>query len=290
MQEFHGIIPYLVSPVDSATGQVREVALRRLVEELIHQGVHGLSPLGSTGEAVYLSFEQRLEIVRIVVDQAAGRVPVIPGVAAYTTRDAVLQAEAFTSAGANGLVAILQVMFPLQRAGMAGFYTALAQASPLPLVIYTNPGLYGVDLPLDLIDELSAQPTIRYIKDASGNTGRIQSLINRCGERIKVFSASAHLPAVVFQLGGVGWMAGPACVIPRQCVELYNLCQAGKWPEAYALQAQLWWVNELFQKYSLAAFIKAVLNLQGFDVGDPIPPQEPLSPGLIEPLVRSILK
>ena len=156
------------------------------------------------------------------------------------------------------------------------FYRDLAPATPLPLVIYTNPGLYGADLPLDVVEELSAEPTIAYIKDASGNTGRIQSLINRCGVRLKVFSASAHLPAVVFQLGGVGWMAGPACIIPRQCVALYDLCQAGRWPEAYALQARLWPVNELFQNHGMAAFIKAALNAQGYAVGDPIPPQQPL--------------
>jgi len=286
--DFHGIIPYLVSPV-GADGRVLEAPLRRLVEALIGQGVHGLSPLGSTGEAAYLSFEQRLEIVRIVVEQAAGRVPVIPGVAAYSTGQAARQAQAFARAGADGLVAILQVMFPLPRAGLLGFYRDLAHATPLPLVIYTNPGLYGADLPLDVVEELSAEPTIAYIKDASGNTGRIQSLINRCGARLKVFSASAHLPAVVFQLGGVGWMAGPACIIPRQCVALYDLCQAGRWAEAYALQARLWPVNELFQKHGMAAFIKAALNAQGYAVGDPIPPQQPLGDmgGEIERVLRA---
>lgn len=278
--EFSGIIPYLVSPIDSS-GKVMEIPLRRLVEALIGQGVHGLSPLGSTGEVAYLSFKQRLEIVRIVVDQAAGRVPVIPGVAAYSTAQAVVQAQAFTSAGVGGLVVILQVMNPLQRSGIIEFYRTVSQSTPLPLILYTNPGLYGLDLSFDVVEELSSLPTIRYIKDASGNTGRIQSLINRFGDRLKIFSASAHLPAVVFQLGGVGWMAGPACVIPRQCLSLYNLCQNHQWAEAYALQARLWWVNEMFQKYGLAPFIKAALNLQGFAVGNPIPPQEALPPGVI---------
>lgn len=288
--DFHGIIPYLVSPVDP-DGKIREGVLRRLVDDLIAAGVHGLSPLGSTGEAVFLSFEQRVEIVQIVTEQAAGRVPVIPGVAAYSVREAARQAEAFARKGADGLVAILQVMFPLNRTGLLTFYRELAHVTALPLVIYTNPGLYGVDPPLDVIEELSVEPCIRYIKDASGNTSRIQSLINRCAGRLKVFSASAHLPAVVFQLGGVGWMSGPACVIPRQCVTLYDLCRAGQWGEAYALQARLWPVVELFQKHGLAAFVKAALNSQDYEVGDPLAPQSPLELSPLDlDLIRSIQK
>ena len=279
--EFKGIYPYLVSPVDGA-GRVLEKELRQLCSHLIACGVHGLSPLGSTGEVAYLSFEQRCEIVRIVAAETGGRVPVVAGVAAYSTIDALRQADAFTDAGAQGLVLILQSMGPLGRPAMLKFFRQIAEKVSIPLVLYTNPGLYGVDLTPDVIQELSDLPAIQYVKDASGNTGRIQSILNRCGDRIKVFSASAHLPAVVFQLGGVGWMAGPACIIPRQCVALYDLCCTGRWQEAYQLQKAVWGINELFQKYALAPCIKAALNLQGFAVGDPISPQEPLPPAAVK--------
>ena len=101
--------------------------------------------------------------------------------------------------------------------------------------------------------------------------------MNRCGGDIAVFSASAHIPAVVMLIGGVGWMAGPACIIPRQSVELYNLCKAGQWDAAMALQRRLWRINEAFARFNLAACIKAGLSLQGYDVGDPIPPQTALT-------------
>jgi 4-hydroxy-tetrahydrodipicolinate synthase len=103
------------------------------------------------------------------------------------------------------------------------------------------------------------------------------SIINRCGDAIKVFSASAHIPAAVMLIGGVGWMAGPACIIPRQSVELYNLCQAECWADAMKLQKKLWRVNEAFARFNLAACIKAGLSIQGYDVGDPVPPQAALS-------------
>jgi len=101
------------------------------------------------------------------------------------------------------------------------------------------------------------------------------SIMNR-SEQLKVFSASAHIPACVMLIGGVGWMAGPACVIPRQSVRLYELCRDGKWPLAMALQRELWRINEVFAHFNLAACIKAALTLQGYDVGDPILPQRPL--------------
>jgi 4-hydroxy-tetrahydrodipicolinate synthase len=122
---------------------------------------------------------------------------------------------------------------------------------------------------------LSEHPRIRYIKDASTNTGRLLSIANRCPD-LKVFSASAHIPACVMLIGGVGWMAGPACVIARQSVTLYQFCREGRWTEAMALQRRLWQINEIFARFNLAACIKAALAIKGYDVGDPVPPQQAL--------------
>ena len=100
--------------------------------------------------------------------------------------------------------------------------------------------------------------------------------MNRCPD-MKVFSASAHIPAAVMLIGGVGWMAGPACIVPRQSVRLYELCRAGRWDEAMTLQRKLWGINEAFARFNLAACIKAGLQIQGYDVGDPVPPQPALT-------------
>lgn len=289
MTNFHGIFPYLVSPVDEATGRVRERVLRELVEHLIACGVHGLSPLGSTGEFAYLSFEQRSEIVRIVIDAAAGRVPVLAGVAAFATNDAIRQAEAHVRLGADGLILILQQMFPVPPRAVEGYFRAIAEALPqTSMTLYTNPGLLGGDVPMDVLDALSHLANIEYVKDASGNTGRILSMLNRMGARIRVFSASAHIPLLVLKLGGVGWMAGPACVMPRECVRLYDLARAGKWDEAMAEQRRQWAINEVFTRYALAACIKTALQLQGFDVGNAIAPQEALKPEAVEDIRRAL--
>ena len=276
MPDFHGVFPYLVSPVD-ADGRVRDRVLGRLCEDLIASGVHGLTPLGSTGEFAYLNNAQRSDIVQATIEAARGRVPVVAGVASTSTSDAVTQAKSYQRLGADSILAILEAYFPLTDAQVECYFREIADALDIPVVIYTNPQFQRSDLSLDCIARLSAHPRIQYIKDASTNTGRLLSIITRCGGAIGVFSASAHIPAAVMLIGGVGWMAGPACIIPRQSVELYNLCKGKRWDDAMALQRRLWRVNEAFARYNLAACIKAALAIQGYEVGDPIAPQAALT-------------
>jgi 4-hydroxy-tetrahydrodipicolinate synthase len=276
MADFHGVFPYLVSPVD-ASGQIRRGVLGRLCEDLVAAGVHGLTPLGSTGEFAYLDNAQRLTVVQTTIEAAGGRVPVVAGVASTSTADAVAQAKAYQNLGADGILAILEAYFPLQDAQVESYFRAIADTVDIPVVIYTNPNFQRSDLTLDVIARLSAHPRIQYIKDASTNTGRLLSIMNRCGDSIKVFSASAHIPAAVMLIGGVGWMAGPACLSPRQSVDLYNLCTTACWDDALVLQRRLWRLNEAFARYNLAACIKAGLAIQGYDVGDPVAPQAALT-------------
>ena len=251
--------------------------LGKLASDLIKAGVHGLTPLGSTGEFAYLNRAQREAVVQATIEAADKRVPVIAGVASTATADAVEQAKAFQEIGADGILAILEAYFPLKDAQIESYFRAIADAVDIPVVLYTNPQFQRSDLSLDVIARLSEHPRIRYIKDASTNTGRLLSIMNRA-PRMKVFSASAHIPAAVMLIGGVGWMAGPACIVPRQSVRLYDLCRAGKWPEAMKLQRDLWRINEAFARFNLAACIKAGLQIQGYAVGDPVPPQAALGP------------
>jgi 4-hydroxy-tetrahydrodipicolinate synthase len=286
--EFSGVFPYLVSPIDEQ-GQVKEAVLTRLANDLIDAGVHGLTPLGSTGEFAYLNREQRHRLVDIVVRAARRRVPVVAGVAATTIADAVEQVKSYDILGVDGILAILEAYFPISEDGVVDYFTAVANATTLPIVLYTNPQFQRSDLTVSAIERLSKVENIRYLKDASSDTGRLLTIINAVGARIRVFSASAHIPACVMLIGGVGWMAGPACVVPRQSVRLYDLCHAGQWHEALPLQRRLWKMNRVFAKYNLAACIKGGLELQGYEVGKPLPPQTPLSKeGLIE--VKGILE
>jgi len=286
--QFHGVFPYLVTPVDDA-GNVKGDVLARLCDDLIKSGVHGLTPLGSTGEFAYLNRAQRRRVVEVVIEATASRVPVVAGVASTTTADAVDQAGEWERLGCDGVLAILEAYFPLADDGVYAYFKAIGEAVSVPVVLYTNPSFQRSDLSLPVIEQLSRVPSIRYIKDASVNTGRLLSIINRVEGRMQVFAASSHIPACVMLIGGVGWMAGPACVAPRQSVELYELCRRGDWPAAMAKQRPLWALNQAFAKYNLAACIKGGLGMQGYAVGAPLPPQAPLSAEGVEDVRRALV-
>lgn len=274
---FSGVFPYLVSPIDES-GKVMRNLLADLVDHLIDEGVHGLAPLGSTGEFAYLSQEQRRCVVDTVISASSGRVPVVAGVASTSTADAVAQTEYMVNSGADGILAILEAYFPISDEGVEAYFTAIAKAAKgRPVVLYTNPQFQRSDLSLPVIERLSRIDNIRYIKDASTNTGRLLSIIERTRGRMEVFAASAHIPTCVMMIGGVGWMAGPACIAPKQSIELYETAKAGDWTRAMELQRPLWKLNEVFAKYSIAACIKTALDLQGFAVGAPMHPQMPLN-------------
>ena len=145
MSEFRGVFPYLVSPID-ASGQIRTEVLGLLCDDLVNAGVHGLTPLGSTGEFAYLNNFQRARIVQTTVEAAKGRVPVVAGVASTSTSDAVVQAKEYQKLGADGILAILEAYFPLQDAQVEAYFRTIADAVDIPVVIYTNPNFQRSDL------------------------------------------------------------------------------------------------------------------------------------------------
>ena len=259
-----------------------------LVEHLIACGVHGITPLGSTGEFFYLNWEQKRRIVKIVVRTVNHRVPVIAGVASASTDEAVFQAKTFEQMGVDGILGVLNVYFPLTQESIYQYFKELAYSVNLPVVIYNNPKFSGFEIGVDTLLQLSRIPNVEYYKDASFNTGRLMSIMSQVGSQLKIFSASAHVPTFVMQMGGVGWMSGPACLIPRESVQLYELCRDKKWDEAIVLQKKLWKINTIFQKYNLAACVKAGLQLQGFEVGDPIAPNPSLSEDAIAEIRRTL--
>lgn len=276
MADLEGVIPYLATPT-TPQGEINTDMLTRLCEHLIGKGVHGLCPLGSTGEFAYLSRPQKVQVIETVVAAAEGRVPVIAGVAGTATPDAVAQAKVAQAAGADGILAVMEAYFPISENGVVSYFTAIADATDLPVTIYTNPNFQRSDLSLTAIERLSEHPNIVALKDASTNTGRLLSVINRVDGRLDVFAASAHITTAVMLIGGKGWMAGPSCLVPEKSVALFELCKARDWDTAMSLQRDLWAINETFAKYNLAGAIKAGLKLQGFDCGDPIAPQAPVS-------------
>lgn len=288
IKEFKGVYPYLVTPMDR-TGCLKEEVLGKLVDSLIQRGIHGLTPLGSTGEGPYLDRATKKRVVQVVMEAAAGRVPVIAGINNMTTVGAMQEAADAESLGVDGILVVLPNYFPVDQSQVISHFQAVARAVSCPVTLYTNPEFATWDFSIDALKQLAEEPNIRYLKDASGNIAKLMSISIALKDKIKIFSASAHIPVFVMMLGGVGWMAGPACLIPEQSVKLFELAWQKKWEEAIEYQKTLWPLNVAFQKYSLAACVKAGLEIQGFDVGPPLAPQTQLDDRGRE-VVRNILK
>lgn len=274
-EHFKGIFPYLVTPINEK-GHLKEGVLSDLVDHLINKGVHGLTPLGSTGEGMYLDWPTKKRAVEVVLEAAGGRVPVVAGINSMTTHGAVHEAVETESLGVDGILVVLPSYFPVHEDQVVAHFRSVARAVSCPVTLYTNPRFAGWDFTIDALRQLAEERNIIYLKDASGDIGKLMSVITAMGDRFEVFSATAHVPVFVFMLGGVGWMAGPACLIPEQSIALYELACQRRWEEALELQKKLWPLNVAFQRYSLAACVKTGLEMQGFPVGAPLAPQRQL--------------
>lgn len=275
MTSIGGVIPYLATPL-AADGSIKLDVLKTLCIDLIGSGVHGLTPLGSTGEFAYLDDYQKQKVVETVVESANGNVPVIPGVASTSIQHAIRLAKNYQDLGSRGIVAVLDAYFPLTDSDIERYFLSIADAINVPIILYTNPNFQRANLSTNVLERLSRHENIVGLKDASSDTGRLLSISNRCGDSLRIYAASSHIGVNVMLLGGAGWFSGPACVIPRQYVRLYNLCAGRQWDDAMELQRSLWSFNELFVKYNLAACVKAALELEGYDVGPPVAPQSPV--------------
>lgn len=288
MKKFEGVYVYLVSPVD-LNGQVRHEPLERLVSFLIDSGIHGITLFGSTGELPYLNQNQKEEILKTVLLVNNKRVPILAGVSHFSTTEAAKQAKRFEDLGADGILAAINIYFPVNEQNIFNYFDTIAQSVACPIAIYHNPKFSNIDFSLNLIKELSMISNIKYIKYATANTGKALSIMEETKNNLKVFSASENMPLLMLMFGAVGWMSGPACIIPKQSVLLYNLVKAKKLEEAIELQKRINRITGLFRKYNLAACIKAALEIQGFSVGNPIRPQNQLSLTEKEE-IRTILK
>jgi 4-hydroxy-tetrahydrodipicolinate synthase len=288
--EFRGIFPYLVTPLDEK-GRLKEQVLADLVDHLIRKGVHGLTPLGSTGEAPYLDWETKRRTIEVVVKSTAGRVPVVAGVCNTSTNGAVREAAETEKLGVDGILTLMPSYFPLNDEQVVAHFRAIAKAVSCPITLYTNPKFQTWNFTVEALKKLTEEPNILYLKDASGDVGKIMSIVTTLGDRLKIFSDTSSVPLFMFLIGGVGWMSGPACVIPVQSIALYEAARQKRWEEAAELQKKQWPLNVAFQRFSLSACVKAGLEMQGFPVGPPLPPQKPLNAEerrAVESILRSI--
>jgi 4-hydroxy-tetrahydrodipicolinate synthase len=285
-----GVFPALVTPL-TADDRVDHDTLAGFIDYLIDEcGVHGVIPLGSTGEFYALSRVEREAVLHTTLDAAAGRVPVVAGTNAGSTADVVRYAGQAEQMGAAAvLLAAPYYSLPTQEE-LYEHFRAVDAAISIPIMLYNYPGRTGVDMLPDLVERLAELENVQCIKESTGDVTRVSEIIRRCGEKIAVFCGCDTLALESFLLGAVGWVGGVVNVLPREHVELYRLAVverdfAAAREHYYRLLPALS-LMEGGGKY--AQFVKAGCALSGHPVG---PPRAPLRPatGAEEEQIRAAL-
>lgn len=210
-------------------------ATRKVIDALIRDGVDGLIICGTVGENCSLSGEEKRAVLAAAKDVAAGRVPVISGVAEYTTRLACDYARDCAAIGIDGLMVLPAMVYTAKPHEVVAHFRAVAQASPLPIMIYNNPPLYKVDVTPDLLQQLADLPTVQAIKESAGDTRRFVDLVNLVGDRFVLFCGLDDVVLECTMLGAVGWVSGLSNVFPREGNAMFRLARAGRWDEAMAI-------------------------------------------------------
>ncbi|MBZ0117710.1 MAG: 4-hydroxy-tetrahydrodipicolinate synthase, partial [Sandaracinaceae bacterium] len=261
MLELKGTLPALVTPFRH--GAVDEEALRALVDRVIEGGVDGVVPCGTTGESVTLSDDEHRKVVRVVVEQAKRRVPVIAGAGTVSTAHTIHLAKGAREAGADGLLLVCPYYNRPTQAGLEAHFREVLRQVPLPTVLYNIPGRTGVDLGVETLAKLADVREIVAIKEATGNVLRSGQILARLGGRFTVLSGDDALTLPILALGGEGVISVTANALPRETSAVTRLWREGKHEEARALHLRLMPVHEAMFVESNPTPIKAVLAAAG---------------------------
>ena len=284
-----GIIPAMVTPLKE-TGHINEASLRKLTNHLIDGGVHGLFAVGSQGESFSLSFEEKQETIRIVVDETRGRLPVYAGTGAVTTREAIETTKMAQDLGVSAVSVITPYFLVPNQKELIEHYTAIAKTCPdLPILLYSNPDRTQVPFPTSTVLELAAVDNIVGIKDSSGDmslTGEYIRLTR--GMNFHVLMGRDTLIYAALCYGAKGSICATANVDPRVPVEIYEAFIAGDHKRALEAQYRLTPLRIAFGLGTFPGVIKEALTMIGIDAGPAIRPVGPLSPENREKL-RKIL-
>ena len=271
-----GIISPIVTPLDK-NENVDKKALRRVVEYLIKGGVHGLFPLGSTGEWYGLSFDQKREVIETVMEATDKRVPVYAGTGAITTKETICLTKLATDIGVDALSVITPVFITLNDQELYNHYQAIASSTDLPTILYNNPGRTGINLNVDLVVKLSKINNIIGIKDSSGDMTQGAEYIRRTDDNFAVLAGRDTLIYGFLAYGGKGAIAATANIVPQIVVKIYEEYQKGNYEEALKAQFQLAPLRMAFGLGSFPVVMKEGLKLLGIDVGPTLRPVQPLT-------------
>jgi 4-hydroxy-tetrahydrodipicolinate synthase len=234
---FRGSIPALVTPFRD--GSFDEAQFRALVDWQIAEGSSALVPCGTTGESATMSIEEHNHVVRVCIEQAAGRVPVIAGCGSNDTKVALEHMHHAKTAGAAAALVVLPYYNRPNQDGILLHYRYLAEHCDLPIVVYNVPARTVTDISVDTLAQLARLPSIIGIKDASGKVERVAAQRLACGSDFCQLSGNDDMALGFMAMGGVGCISVTANAAPRLCALFQTACAEGRWADALLLQDKL---------------------------------------------------
>jgi len=262
MVEWHGVYPAVTTQFKSDQSLDLEATAAH-IETLLRAGVHGLIMLGTVGENCSLEPAEKRAVMRLAVERAKGRAPVLSGVAEYTTALACRYAADMAGLGVDGLMVLPAMVYRSDARETLAHFRAVARASDLPIMVYNNPPAYGVDITPEMFAELASEPTIVAIKESSDDPRRLTDIVNATGNRYTLFCGVDDLIFESLVLGCVGWVSGLVNAFPEESVRLYDLVTAGRHKEALPLYRWFMPLLHLDIGHKLVQQIKLAQNMAG---------------------------
>ncbi|QIZ37800.1 dihydrodipicolinate synthase family protein [Saccharopolyspora sp. ASAGF58] len=254
-------------------GAVDEKTLRDHVDYLIANGVHGLVPCGSTGEFAALTSDERKRVAEVVIEQAAGRVAVVPHTGSTRTAEAVALTQHAERHGADAVLVVQPFYEAPTRTEVIEYFATIGSETSLPLVAYNLPSVTGMNLDANFYEDLlECTSSVQYIKDTSGDLDQVYELLFRFEGRIGILVGWDTIVLPAFAAGATGSIWGAPNFMPRECVDLFELTRAGKHDEAQKLWRQVWFVQQFLGAEGYAVSTKAAAELRGRSLGAPRAP------------------
>jgi 4-hydroxy-tetrahydrodipicolinate synthase len=275
---WRGIFAALVTPMKS-DGALDLRTLEGLVDRLIREGIHGLVPLGSTGEFYALSPAERERVLRATLGAAAGRVPVVAGANAGATRDVVALSRGAERLGCSGVMLAAPYYSLPTPDELYAHFRAVHGAIGIPIMVYNYPGRTGVDMTPDFIERLAGLKNVRAVKDSTGDGGRMARLLRRGAGRLDIFCGCDTLALTSLLAGAAGWVGGAVNFLPASHARLFAQVAEGRDAEARKLFHDILPTLRLLEgggKYT--QWVKAACGLMGRDCGAPRGPLGPATP------------
>ena len=281
-----GILVALVTPF-AEDGSIDDAGITDHVNRMVAAGIHGLVPLGTTGEFTTMNTAERERVCEAVIQAAGGRIPVVPHTGAQSTAETISLSRHAQTSGAAGVMIVPPYYDPLRLHELRAHLTAVGEAIDIPIVYYNVPGATGLRLTPEELASLGDIPGVDYIKDTSGDFSSVTALLMNYSDRITTFNGWDTLTFGALATGATGSVWGMANLLPEQAVKLYDVVAVkGDLAEGRRLWAGLWPVNNLLESHNYVAGIKAGLEEIGAPAGPTRAPVKPLDPAVRAELGR----